>query len=233
MKAVVVKEFTDFSNLTLEEVPPPELKAGHLRLDVRAAGISFAQTLWSKGRYQRKPPLPFVLGTEAAGVVLETAPDVSRFKPGDRVAAALDWGALAEEAAANAVNVYPIPEKMDFAEAISLTNSYATACAALTWPNLLNVRAGETLLVHGCAGGVGLAAVEIGKICGARVIGTAGSAEKLAAARDHGADEVINHREEDFRERVLELTDGLGVNAVFDPVGGDVFDLSLRSMAPA
>ena len=232
MKAVWVKDFTDYKNLTVEEVPAPEMKEGQVRLDVRAAGVSFAVSLWVSGKYQIKPPLPFVPGTEAAGVVVEASPDVTRFKKGDRVAAALEWGGLAEEASANASNVYPVPDSMSFAEAISLTNSYAATCAALTWPDLLNVHPGETLLVHGCAGGVGLAAVEIGKICGARVIGTAGSADKSAAAMDHGADHVINYRKEDFREKVLELTNGRGADVILDPVGGDVFDQSLRSIAP-
>jgi NADPH2:quinone reductase len=232
MKAVLVKAFTEYQNLTVEDIPPPELGPGHVRLGVRATGVGFAVSLWVSGRYQRKPPLPFVPGTEASGVVLEVAPDVTRFKPGDRVVAALDWGGMAEEAVAHAVNVYPIPERMDFAEAISLTNSYGTACAAITWPRLLDVQPGATLLVHGCAGGVGLAAVEIGKIQGARVLGTAGTAAKITAALEHGADHVIHHRKESFRERVLELTDGRGVDAVIDPVGGEVFEQSLRCIAP-
>jgi NADPH2:quinone reductase len=216
----------------LEEVPPPELGAGQVRIDVRATGVGFAVSLWVSGRYQRKPPLPFAPGTEVSGVIAEVAPDVSRFKPGDRVAAALDWGGMAEEAVANAVNVHPIPLDMDFAEAISLPNSYGTVCAAFTWPNLLNVQPGQTLLVHGCAGGIGLAAVEIGKIRGATVIGTAGSAAKMAAARQHGADHVIHYEKENFRDRVLELTSGSGAHAVMDPGGGDVFTQSLRCIAP-
>jgi len=130
------------------------------------------------------------------------------------------------------VNVYALPDSLDFPPAISFTNSYATSAAALIWPHLLNVQAGQTLLVHGAAGGVGLAAIEIGKILGATVIATAGSAEKLAVARAHGADHVINYREREFRDEVLSLTKGEGVNAVYDPVGGDVFMQSLRCMAP-
>ncbi|MFH1243263.1 MAG: NADPH:quinone oxidoreductase family protein [Pseudomonadota bacterium] len=232
MRAVLVKEFTDFKNLTLEDVPPPQLDEGQVRLDVRATGVSFAVSLWVSGRYQVKPPLPFIPGTEVSGVIMEVAPDVTMFSPGDRVAAALDWGGMAEEAVARALNVYPIPDDMDFAEAISLTHSYGTACAALTWPNLLNLQPCETLLVHGSAGGIGLAAVEIGKLLGATVVGTAGNEAKMAAARDHGADHVINYVKEDFRHEVLEITGGLGADVIMDPVGGRVFEQSLRSIAP-
>jgi len=232
MRAVWVKEYTDFKNLVLEEVPAPELKERQVRIDVRATGTGFAVSLVVSGRYQRKPPLPFAPGTEVSGIITEVAPDVSRFKPGDRVAASIDWGGMAEEAVAYAVSVFPIPDQMDFAEAISLTNSYGTVCAAFTWPNLLNIQPGQTLLVHGCAGGVGLAAIDIGKIRGATVIGTAGSEEKLDAAKRQGADHVINYLSDNFRDRVLDLTSGSGADVIFDPVGGDVFEQSLRCIAP-
>jgi NADPH2:quinone reductase len=232
MKAVWVKEFTDFKNLAIEDVPAPEIDKGQVRIDVRATGMSFAVSLVVSGRYQRKPPLPFVPGTEVGGVIAETAPDVDRFKPGDRVVAVVDWGGLAEEVAAHAVNVFPIPDSLEFPEAIALTNSYGTVCAALTWPNLLNVQPGQTLLVHGCAGGVGLAAIDIGKIRGARVIGTAGSEKKLAAAKKQGADHVINYTTGNFKDRILEITAGRGVDTVLDPVGGEVFEQSLRCIAP-
>ncbi|MBU2550713.1 MAG: NADPH:quinone oxidoreductase family protein [Proteobacteria bacterium] len=231
MKAVWVREYTDYQNLAVEDVPEPEIRPGHVRIDVRATGVSFAVSLWVSGRYQRRPPLPFAPGTEVAGVIAETGPGATRFKVGDRVAAAVDWGGMAEAVVADEVGVHAIPDSMDFAEAIALPSSYATACAALTWPHLLDVRPGQTLLVHGCAGGVGLAAVEIGKLCGARVVGAASTAEKRAAALDHGADHVIDYQSEDFRERVLEITGGRGTDAVLDPVGGDVFDQSLRCLA--
>ncbi len=139
---------------------------------------------------------------------------------------------LAEEAAAKEVNVFGLPDDFEFARAVGLTNSYATTCAALTWPRLLDVEAGQWLLVHGAGGGVGIAAVEIGKIRGATVVATAGSRSKLDAATAHGADHVINYREKDFRDEVLALADGRGVDAVYDPVGGEVFMRSLRRMAP-
>ncbi|MBW1681306.1 MAG: NADPH:quinone oxidoreductase family protein [Deltaproteobacteria bacterium] len=232
MKAIWVREFTDYRNLALEDVAPPELHPGQVRIDVRATGVSFAVSLWVSGKYQRKPPLPFAPGTEAAGVITEVTPGVSKFRPGDRVTAALDWGGMAEEAVADAVNVHPIPADMDFDQAIALPNSYATVCAAFTWPHLLHVKAGQKVLVHGCAGGIGLAAVEIGKILGATVIGTASSDEKIAAAKAHGADHVINYKRDDFKDRVLELTEGVGVDVVVDPVGGEVFGRSLRCLAP-
>ena len=232
MQGVLVSQWQPFDQLTLQELPLPEIADNELLLRVHAAGMSFATSLVVQGKYQRKPPLPFVPGTEVAGVVERVGAKVRRFKPGDRVCSVLDWGGLAEFAAAKEVNVYALPDSLDFPPAISFTNSYATSAAALTWPHLLNLQAGQTLLVHGAAGGVGLAAIEIGKILGATVIATAGSAEKLAVARAHGADHVINYREQAFRDEVLSLTKGQGVNAVYDPVGGDVFMQSLRCMAP-
>ena len=216
MQGVLVSQWQPFDQLTLQELPLPEIADNELLLRVHAAGMSFATSLVVQGKYQRKPPLPFVPGTEVAGVVARVGAKVRRFKPGDRVCSVLDWGGLAEFAAAKEVNVYALPDSLDFPPAISFTNSYATSAAALTWPHLLN----------------GLAAIEIGKILGATVIATAGSAEKLAVARAHGADHVINYREQAFRDEVLSLTKGQGVNAVYDPVGGDVLMQSLRCMAP-
>lgn len=232
MRGVLVKEWTEFKNLKLKECPPAALEAGQLRVKTRAAGVSFATSLVVAGKYQRKPPRPFVPGTEISGTVMEVASDVTRFKVGDRVCCVLDWGGLAEEAVANEVNTFHIPDSMDYSRAVCFTNSYGTSYAALVWPHLLRLQKGETLLVHGAAGGVGLAAIEIGKILGATVIATAGSAEKLTVAKEHGADHVINYREEKFRDQVLDITNGKGANAIYDPVGGDVFAESLRCIAP-
>ena len=232
MKGILVKEWTTFDQLSLSTVPDPVIGAGEVRIRIQAAGISFATSLVVQGKYQRKPPLPFVPGTEVAGIVIETGAGSSRFKTDDRVCAVIDWGGLAEETSAKEVNVYALPDGLDFARAISFTNSYATSCAALTWPNLLNVRPGEWLMIHGAGGGVGIAAIEIGKILGATVIATAGAAAKLKAAGEHGADHTINYREQDFRDVVLELTGGRGVDAVYDPVGGEAFKQSLRCIAP-
>jgi len=232
MQGVWVTDWQPFEQLRLQELPLPEIGEREVLLRVAAAGVSFATSLVVQGKYQRKPPLPFVPGTEVAGTVARVGSQVTRFKPGDRVCAVLDWGGLAEYAAAKEVNCYGLPEAIDFPRAIAFTNSYATSAAALTWSHLLNVQPGQTLLVHGAAGGVGLAAVEIGKILGATVIATAGSEAKLAVAREHGADHLIDYREREFRDEVLALTGGRGVNAVYDPVGGEVFLQSLRCMAP-
>ena len=232
MKGVLVTAWMPFDQLPLCEVPRPTLGPRQVRIDIKAAGVSFATSLVVQGKYQRRPPLPFVPGTEVAGVITEVGAETTRFTLGDRVCAVLDWGGLAEETCAYEVNVFAIPAGLDFAPAIAFTNSYATSAAALTWPHLLNVKAGESLLVHGASGGVGIAAIEIGKILGANVIATAGSTEKLEVARTHGADHLINYRTQDFREIVLQLTGGRGVDAVYDPVGGEVFMQSLRCMAP-
>jgi NADPH:quinone reductase len=232
MKAVYVRDWAPFDKLAIENIPPPEIEPRRMRVRTQAAGVSFAMSLTVQGKYQRKPPLPFVPGTEVAGIVEETGSEVTRFRPGDRVCAMLDWGGLAEECAPLEVNTFRLPDGLTFDRAITFTNSYATSAAALTWPHLLNVQAGEWLLVHGAAGGVGIAAIEIGKILDATVIATAGSAEKLAAARAHGADHAIDYRAAPFRDTVLDLTGGRGVDAVYDPVGGDVFMQSLRCIAP-
>lgn len=232
MRGVLVTDWMPFSQLRLHDMPAPALLPRQVRIRIQAAGISFATNLVVQGKYQRRPPLPFVPGTEVAGIVSEVGPETQRFRPGDRVCAVLDWGGLAEEACAFEVNVFRLPDALDFAPAVAFTNSYATSAAALCWRHLLDVQAGQWLLVHGASGGVGLAAVEIGRILGARVIATAGSDEKLAVAAAHGADHCINYRTRDFRADVLALTDGKGVDAVYDPVGGEVFMQSLRCMAP-
>ena len=232
MKGLLVRDWTTFDQLTLTDLPAPLLGPRDVRIRIQAAGVSFATSLVVQGKYQRKPPLPFVPGTEVAGLISEVGAEAQRFRIGDRVCAVLDWGGLAEEATAREVNVFKIPDGLAFARAIAFTNSYATSSAALTWPHLLNVQAGHWLLVHGASGGVGIAAIEIGKILGATVIATAGSAEKLEIARAHGADHTINYRADEFRNKVLALTEGRGVDAVYDPVGGEVFLQSLRCMAP-
>ncbi len=232
MRGVWVEDWTEFEDLRVEECPKPAILPKQVRVETQAAGVSFAQSLVVAGRYQRKPPLPFSPGSEIAGIVTEVGPGTSRIKVGDRICAIVEWGGLAEEAVAYEANTFVIPDSLEFHRAICFTNSYSTSCAALTWPHQLNVKSGETLLVHGGAGGVGIAAIEIGKILGAQVIATVGSDEKMAVAKAHGADHVINYREAPFRDGVLEITAGEGVNAVYDPVGGDVFEQSLRCLAP-
>lgn len=230
MRGLWVTEYTDFDRLSVEEIPQAALEPKQIRIRVHAAGVSFAANLVVAGKYQRKPPLPFTPGTECAGEVIECGTDVTRFKPGDRVFAALDWGAYAEEAVAWEVNTYPLTDALSFAQATNF-NSYATAMAALTWPRLLNVQPGETLLVHGAGGALGLAAVELGKTLGATVIATASTEEKRTAAADHGADHVIDYSDGSFRDEVQEITGGNGADAILDPVGGEIFEQSLRCIA--
>ena len=183
------------------------------------------------GRYQRKPPLPFTPGAEVAGVVSATGPGVTRFKPGDRVVASLDWGGWAQQTLAKEVTCYALPQGIEYAQAVGMVLSYATSYASLLWKHGLQLEAGETLLVHGAAGGVGIAALEIGRIVGATVIATVSSEAKAAIARAHGANHVLVTREADFRDQVMTLTNGRGVDKVYDPVGGEHFMQSLRCMA--
>jgi NADPH2:quinone reductase len=231
MKAMICRQWGGPEDLRLEEVEPAPLKAGQVRIKIRAAGVSFATTLVIAGKYQRRPPFPFAPGTEVSGVVTEVDAACKRLKVGDEVVAVLDWGGLAEEVVAHEVNVFLKPKNVGFVEAIQLAISYPTSAGALTWPMALDVQKGQTLLVHAAAGGVGMAAVEIGKILGATVIATAGGARKTAFAKAHGADHVIDYSTADFRDEVLKLTGGRGVDRVYDPVGGEVFAQSLRCMA--
>ncbi len=233
MRAVRVHEWTEFEALRLEQdVPPEPVGRGQLRVSIKASAISIALQLFVSGRYQRRPPLPFTPGSEIAGVVSEVGPGVQHLMEGDRVAGPIDWGGLADEAVASAVTLYRIPDDMGFAQAASLSPSYATSLAALAWPHLLDLTPGKTLLVHGASGGIGVAATEIGKILGATVIATAGGRAKCDFAAEHGADHVIDHSDQAFHQTVLDLTGGAGADAVLDPVGGDVFTQSLRCLAP-
>lgn len=230
MRAVVCRRWCEFDELEIEDFELPALPAGGVRIAVHYASVSFATSLWVAGKYQVKPPLPFVPGTECAGVVVACAPGVTRCKPGDRVVAVLDWGGFAEEAIASELAVFPVPDALDLRRAIYLPNSYGTALAALRWR--ARIAPGETLLVHGAGGAVGLAAVELGKALGAgRVIATAGSDAKLEVARAHGADSTIRSDAADLAAQVKAATGGRGADVVFDPVGGDLFDASLRCIA--
>ncbi len=227
MRAVVCHEYGPFENMAVEETPPPERTSNGVRIAVEASGVGFAAALVIAGRHQNRPPLPFIPGTEIAGTVIDGA---DGFAPGDRVCAGVRWGGFAEQAVADAGNVFKIPDAMDFAAATHFPTIYATGYGGLVWRAALQTD--ETLLVHGAAGASGLAAVEIGKAVGATVIATAGTDEKCKIAATHGADHVINYRENDFRDAVLKLTGGRGADVIYDPVGGDVFDQSLRCIAP-
>lgn len=229
MKAVLCKAFGPAESLVVEELSSPEIKKNEVLLDVHAVGINFPDTLIIEGKYQFKPPFPFSPGGEASGVVSAVGEKVSDFKVGDRVMALTGWGSCAEQVAVPAYNVLPMPDLMDFTTAAAFSMTYGTAIHALQQRGAL--QAGETLLVLGAAGGVGLAAVEIGKAMGARVIAAASSAEKLEVARQAGADELINYQTEDIRERLKTLTKGQGVDVIIDPVGGDLFETVFRSIA--
>ena len=198
-------------------------------LDVHAAGINFPDTLIIEGKYQFKPPFPFSPGGEASGVISAVGENVSHLNVGDRVMALTGWGSCAEQIAVPAYNILPMPDAMDFTTAAAFSMTYGTAIHALKQRGAL--QAGETLLVLGASGGVGLAAIEIGKAMGARVIAAASSAEKLEVARQAGADELINYQDEDIRERLKTLTKGQGVDVIIDPVGGDLFETVFRSIA--
>jgi NADPH:quinone reductase len=229
MRAVLCKQWGGPEKLIVEDVPSPPIKDGAVRIAVHAAGINFADLLLISGQYQEKPAFPFTPGMEAAGVITEVGVGVSDFKPGDRVMALTGTGAYAEEIVIDANRIYPIPRQMDFAAAAGFPVTYGTSHGAFDWR--AHLQPGEWLLVHGAAGGVGLTAVEIGKVMGTKVIACAGNAEKLEIARQHGADFLIDHSREDIRERVKAITGGRGADVVYDPVGGDAFDASLRSIA--
>ncbi|CAM5228145.1 NADPH:quinone oxidoreductase OS=Stutzerimonas stutzeri OX=316 GN=CXK95_06785 PE=4 SV=1 [Stutzerimonas stutzeri] len=229
MKAVLCKSFGPAENLVVEEVASPTPKPNEILLDVHAASVNFPDTLIIEGKYQFKPPLPFSPGGEAAGVVAAIGDKVSHLRVGDRVMGLTGWGSFAEQVAVPAYNVLPIPAQMDFATAAAFGMTYGTSMHALKQRG--NLQPGETLLVLGAAGGVGLAAVEIGKAMGARVIAAASSAEKLDVAKQAGADELINYSAENLRDRLKELTGGQGVDVIYDPVGGKLFEEAFRSIA--
>ena len=226
MKAVLCEKLEGPDALVVRELPDPAPpNPDQIRVHVKARSISFTDILMSKGEYQVKPELPFPIGGEGAGEVLEIGSNVSNFKVGDQV---MVGSGCVEQVVIDADRATRIPGNADLAAAASYRSNYSTALYALQRGRLA---VGETLLVHGAAGGVGLAAVDVGKLMGARVIATASTDEKLAVVRAMGADETINYTD-GFRDRVKELTDGKGADVIYDPVGGDVFDESMRCIAP-
>ncbi|MEE4624576.1 NADPH:quinone oxidoreductase family protein [Pseudomonas alliivorans] len=229
MKALLCKAFGPASTLVLEDIPAPDIKKNEILLDVRAAGVNFPDTLIIEGKYQFKPPFPFSPGGEAAGVISAVGEKVTHLKPGDRVMALTGWGSFAEQVAVPNYNVLPIPESMDFTVAAAFSMTYGTSMHALK--QRANLQPGETLLVLGASGGVGLAAVEIGKALGAHVIAAASSAEKLDVAKNAGADELINYTDTNLKDEIKRLTNGNGVDVIYDPVGGDLFDQAIRAIA--
>lgn len=229
MKAVLCKELGPPEALVVEEVSEPVASSGQVLIDVHACGINFPDVLIVQGKYQVRPDLPFSPGAEVAGEVVEVGDEVEEIEVGTRVLAATSFGGLAERVAVDAERVVPIPDEMDFVTASGFQLVYGTAYHALQ--QRAELQPGESLLVLGAAGGVGLATVELGTAMGAKVIAAASTAEKLALAKAHGAELGINYVEEDLKTRIKELTDGEGVDVVCDPVGGDYTEAALRGTA--
>jgi NADPH2:quinone reductase len=221
--------FGPIENLRVAERPSPMPGPGQVLIDVKAASINYPDTLMVQGLYQVKPPLPFTPGAELAGVVAAVGEGVGTFAPGDRVIASTGTGAFAEQCVADAARTVPMPEGMDFDAGASYVLVYGTSLHALR--TIGQLRPGETLLVLGAAGGVGIAAVEIGKALGATVIAAASSEAKLALARQAGADHAIDYTQPDWRRQVEALTEGRGADVVYDPVGGAYSEPALRATA--
>ena len=229
MKAVLCKEFGGPEKLVVEEVASPQPGDGEVLLRVHACGINFGDTLIIQGSYQVRPELPFSPGMECAAEVAALGPGVDNYKVGDHVIAMTGHGGFAQEVVVNAGLLIPIPEAMPFEHAAAFPVAYGTSHVGLDYR--AGLKAGETLLVLGAAGGVGLTAVEIGKAMGATVIAAASSAEKLEVCKQYGADHLIDYSSEDIRDRVKEITGGKGADVIYDPVGGDAFDAAMRSIA--
>jgi NADPH:quinone reductase len=229
MKAVLCKQFGPPDSLVLESLESPRAGPGEVVVSVKAASVNFPDVLIIQNKYQFKPPLPFSPGSELAGVVKEVGAGVQGWRAGVKVMAFTTYGAFAEEVKTDASRLLPLPEKMDFVTGAAFLLTYATTDHALRDRGAL--AAGETLLVLGAAGGVGLAAIEVGRALGARVIACASSDDKLAVCRSHGADATINYATEDLRERIKVLTDGRGVDVIYDPVGGPYSEPAFRSIA--
>ncbi|HRD50933.1 MAG TPA: NADPH:quinone oxidoreductase family protein [Candidatus Contendobacter sp.] len=229
MKAIVCRELTGIKGLTLEDVPTPTPAAGQVCIQVHACGVNFADSLITRGQYQVQPQPPFSPGFEVAGEIVEVGEGVSGFTIGDRVIAITPQGGYAEQVAVNVNRCVAMPVEMPYAHGAAFPVVFGTSHIAL-W-HRARLRAGETLVVHGASGGVGLTAVAIGKQLGATVIATANGLEKLEVALQHGADYGIDTRHEDVRARTKALTGGRGADVIYDPVGGDLFTASLRSVA--
>jgi NADPH:quinone reductase len=228
-RKVICRELGPPERLRLETFVSAQLEPGHVRVAVRAAGINFPDILMAAGEYQLKPELPFTPGMEASGEITEIADGVDGVAVGDRVIVRMRYGAYAEEAVVLPTQLTPLPSTFDDAQGATFLAAHGTAYHALV--DRGHLRPGEVLLVHGAGGGVGLAAVEIGKLRGATVIAAASSEEKLDVAKAKGADHLVLYAREPFRDAVKRITDGRGADVVFDPVGGEIFENSLRCIA--
>ncbi len=229
MQALMCEQFGPPESLCLRELPVPAPKAGEVLIRIQATGLNFPETLIIQNKYQIKPPVPFAPGGEMAGIVASVGPGVTQFKPGDRVAALTHWGGFAQYIAAPVVKTIAVPASMDLDTAGAFTLAYGTAHHA--FKQRARLRADETVLVLGASGGVGIAAVEVAKAMGAKVIAAASTADKLAIAQEHGADLTINYSEQDLKSAAKEMTAGRGVNVIFDPVGDKLADAAFRTIA--
>lgn len=229
MKALVCTAYGPLSQLSVQDVPSPPAGKGQVVIDVKAGSLNFPDALMVQGLYQVKPPLPFSPGAEAAGIVKEVGEGVHDIAVGDRVIASTGYGAFAEECVVSADRVIPLLPDMDFELGAALMMTYGTSLHGLK--DCGRIKAGETLLVLGASGGVGVAAIEIAKALGVRVIAAASTDDKLALCKQLGADEVINYLTEDLKKRALELTDGKGIDVVYDPVGGAHTESAVRALA--
>jgi NADPH:quinone reductase len=228
MKAVLCTHFGAPDDLEIADIPEPKAGPGEAVVAIKAAALNFFDLLIIAGKYQHKPPFPFSPAAEFAGVVESVGAGVSNVAPGDRVIGWTGWGAAREKIAAGAAHLVQLPENLDFDRAAGLTVTYATTLYGLRERG--NLKKGETLVVLGASGGVGLAAIEIGKIMGARVIACASSEEKLAFAKAHGADETVNYASTDLRDALKRLGGPNGIDVVYDPVGGPYAEPALRSL---
>ena len=228
MRAIRCNEYGPPESLVVEDLPDLQPKTGEVVIDVKAASINFPDVLIIENKYQFKPALPFTPGSEVAGIVRAVGDGVTHVRPGARVVAFTGSGGFAEQAIAPAAACIPLADGIDFAQAAAFTLVYGTSHHAVV--DRAALQAGETMLVLGAAGGVGLAAVEIGKALGARVIAAASTDEKLAACVEHGADATINYSRDDLRERMKALTDGKGPDVIYDPVGGVYAEPAFRSI---
>jgi NADPH2:quinone reductase len=229
MKALLCKRYGGPDDLAVEDIAEPVAGPGEAIVDVRAAALNFFDTLIIAGKYQTKPAMPFSPAAEFAGVVKSLGPGVEGVKAGDRVLGYLGYGAARERVVVRADQLIPIPDALDFDRAAGLVVTYGTTLHALK--DRAHIREGETLAVLGASGGVGLAAVELGKAMGARVIACASSDDKLAFAKKHGADDTINYATDDLKEALRRVTGGKGADVIYDPVGGAYAEQALRSIA--
>ena len=229
MKAIVCNEWCKPEDLKVSEIKNPTVDDNSVRVEIYASGVNFPDVLIVQGKYQYKPPFPFSPGSEVAGIISEIGKNVKSLKVGDKVMAVTGHGAFAEEICVPEDKITLVPESMDFITAASMSLTYGTSSYALF--QRANIKENDVVLIHGATGGVGITAIEISKAVGAKVIATASTDEKLKIAKEYGADYCINYSQNEFKDKVKEYTDGKGANIIYDPVGGEVFNQSLRCIA--